>query len=236
MRHFLRVAHLVVLNLVQVDALCELVRLAEGDDGHFVLAGHVGDHRGAHLRDYAAVSEYVTGSNEDFRSADDERADSLYQRVDALDASGAQALDDAAAGESWARVHDDDRDVVALLMRLDEKAFEHEVDPDDHYRVVALLGEQLETEPDHFVLSENYLVFDEALDPVGERCLDFRERQAVRVTLTHGLHQPVNLLQRVQHALVKSLTLSDEGGSCDPGLLQANQLMATELRDLRGLR
>lgn len=48
MRHLLRVAHLVVLYLIQVDTLRKLVGLAEGNHGYLVLAGEVCRHRGAH--------------------------------------------------------------------------------------------------------------------------------------------------------------------------------------------
>ena len=43
-RNFLRVAHLVVFDLIQIDALSELVGLTEGDHGHFMLARQVGNH------------------------------------------------------------------------------------------------------------------------------------------------------------------------------------------------
>ena len=39
-----RVANFVVLDLVDIDSLCKLVRLAESYDWNLVLAGDVGDH------------------------------------------------------------------------------------------------------------------------------------------------------------------------------------------------
>ena len=139
MSHFFWISHLVVFDLVEIDALCELVRLAEGDHGDFVLTGHVGDHGGAHLGDDTAISEHVAGADEDFGGAHDKRTDALYERVDALDAPRAQSFNEPAARKGGTRVHHDHRDVVALLVRLHEEALEHEVYADDHDRVIALL-------------------------------------------------------------------------------------------------
>ena len=42
--HFLRIAHFIVFDLIEIDALSEFVRLAEGDDRHLVLTRDVSDH------------------------------------------------------------------------------------------------------------------------------------------------------------------------------------------------
>ena len=139
MSHFFGISHLVVFDLIKIDSLRELISLAKGDHGDFVLAGHVGDHGGAHLGDDAAIAEDVAGADEDFGGAHDQRTDALDQSVDALDAPRAEAFDKAAAGKGGTGVHHDDCDVIALLVRLHEETLEHEIDADNHYRVVSLL-------------------------------------------------------------------------------------------------
>ena len=139
MSHFFGISHLVVFDLIKIDSLRELIGLAEGDHGDFVLAGHVGDHGGAHLGDDAAIAEDVAGADEDFGGTHDKCTDALDQCVDALDAPRAEAFDEAAARKGGAGVHHDDCDVIALLVRLHKETLEHEIDADNHYRVIALL-------------------------------------------------------------------------------------------------
>ena len=97
MSHFFWIPHLVVLDLVEIDALREFICLAEGDHRHFVLTGHVSDHRCAHLRHDAAVAQYVARADEYFSCSYDECTDPLDQRVNAFDAQCAESLDEGTA-------------------------------------------------------------------------------------------------------------------------------------------
>ena len=114
-------------------------------------------------------------------------------------------------------------------MCLNKEPFKHEIYSNDHYCIISLLGEEFESHTDHFVLGEHDFVFNEAFDPVGEGNLDFAQSQAFRFILTQLLNQSVDLFQSVEHALVKSFALPDEGSSCNEGLLQTDQLWSTKL-------
>ena len=176
-----------------------------------MLAGHVGDHRCSHLGDHTAITKHVAGTQEDLCRADDQRTNPLNQRVDALHSTSAESFHEAAARKRWARVHDNYRDIIALLMRLYKQPFKNEIDANDHYRVVALLWEKFKTQSYHLVLSKHNLVLNETINLLRNSDLNLAQSDILCITLADRQHESVKLVEGVQHALMQSFAVLDEG-------------------------
>ena len=67
----------IFLDLVEVDALSKLVRLAESNYGYSVLAREVRNHRRADIRDHSSIAKHVAHSQEDLCCLSNKRADAL---------------------------------------------------------------------------------------------------------------------------------------------------------------
>ena len=64
MGDFFGVAYFIALDLINIDSLCEFVRLTESDYWDLMLTSDIWNNWGSHLWDYTSIAKDIASSNE----------------------------------------------------------------------------------------------------------------------------------------------------------------------------
>ena len=73
-------------------------------------------------------------------------------------------------------------------------------------------------------MSKHNLVLQETFNPIGNSCLYLAQGDILSFALTDRLHQSIELVERVEHALMQSLAVLDEGNRSCERVLEIDKL------------